>query len=181
MLSAPGVIITTELPSASASPELVCEVLLQEPTRFLFPSLEDGFERLGSLDQESHRNYRTNKGLLLVRECFIKSLSQQKPKTVVWTPPTFVYNWPQVNLTGNSNPPQYHLPVLWTHWDAKVWWQSTANERQVFFFFFFSCPSWKWKMRKQFQYAGSYQCISWSCESLWHTHWLIKACEVSQT
>lgn len=56
----------------------------------------------------------------------------EKPEA--WTPPTSVYSWPQINLTGKYNPPLYHLPGLWTHRDAKVWRQSTANERQVFFF-----------------------------------------------
>lgn len=179
MLSAPSVIIATELPSASASPELICEVLLQEPTTFLFPSLDDGFKRLGSLDQETHRNYRTNKGLLLVRLCFMKSLYQEKPKTVAWTPPTFVYNWPQVNLTGKSNPPQYHLPVLWTHRDAKVWWQSTANERQVFFFFSFPVLHGNGRLENSSSMQAAIS-ASLGPANLSDTHWLIKACVVSQ-
>lgn len=123
-------------------------------------------------DHETHQNDEMDRKINCItvnKFKFQKRRTEEKPETVVWTPPMSLYIWPQINLTGKKyNPPLYHLPDLWACRDAKVWWQSTANERQAFF----SCPAWNWKTRKQFLHAGCYQCISWSCESPFLTHTL---------
>lgn len=100
---------------------------------------------------------------------FLKKQTEEKPETVVWTPPMSLYIWPQINLTGKNIILLCITSLAYEHTGMP---RSGDSQQPMKDKHFFSCPAWNWKTRKQFLHAGCYQCISWSCESPFLTHTL---------